>query len=60
MPRGAGSVTSQLLAGARTTHDNAFKLTLVSHKARSRLWARLRCRTSVGVAFDTVACQRHY
>jgi xanthine dehydrogenase YagS FAD-binding subunit len=29
MPRGAKAVTTQLLAGARTTHDNAFKLPLV-------------------------------
>ena len=29
MPRGAKAVTSQLLAGARTTHENAFKLPLV-------------------------------
>ncbi|MDQ4059612.1 MAG: xanthine dehydrogenase family protein subunit M, partial [Pseudomonadota bacterium] len=29
MPRGAKAVTAQLLAGARTTHDNAFKLPLV-------------------------------
>jgi xanthine dehydrogenase YagS FAD-binding subunit len=29
MPRGAKAVTGQLLAGARTTHDNAFKLPLV-------------------------------
>jgi xanthine dehydrogenase YagS FAD-binding subunit len=28
MPRGAKGVTEQLLAGARTTHDNAFKLPL--------------------------------
>jgi xanthine dehydrogenase YagS FAD-binding subunit len=29
MPRGAKAVTAQLLAGARTTHENAFKLPLV-------------------------------
>jgi len=29
MPRGAKAVTAQLLAGARTTHDNAFKPPLV-------------------------------
>ncbi len=29
MARGAKAVTAQLLAGARTTHDNAFKLLLV-------------------------------
>ena len=29
MPRGAKAVTAQLLDGARTTHDNAFKLPLV-------------------------------
>jgi xanthine dehydrogenase YagS FAD-binding subunit len=29
MPRGSKSVTGQLLANARTTHDNAFKLPLV-------------------------------
>jgi xanthine dehydrogenase YagS FAD-binding subunit len=29
MPRGANAVTSQLLAGARTTRDNAFKVPLV-------------------------------
>jgi xanthine dehydrogenase YagS FAD-binding subunit len=28
MPRGAKAVTARLLAGARTTHDNAFKLPL--------------------------------
>ena len=28
MPRGAKAVTAQLLAGARTTHENAFKLPL--------------------------------
>jgi xanthine dehydrogenase YagS FAD-binding subunit len=37
MPRGAGSVTSQLLADARTTHDNAFKLTLVERTLASVL-----------------------
>jgi len=29
MPRGARAVTAQLLAGPRTTHDNAFKVPLV-------------------------------
>lgn len=29
MPRGAKAVAAKLLAGAETTHDNAFKLTLV-------------------------------
>ena len=29
MPQGAKAVTTQLLAGARLTHDNAFKLPLV-------------------------------
>jgi xanthine dehydrogenase YagS FAD-binding subunit len=29
MPRGAKAVAEGLLAGARPTHDNAFKLTLV-------------------------------
>jgi xanthine dehydrogenase YagS FAD-binding subunit len=29
MPRGAKAITAQLLAGARTTHENAFKLPLV-------------------------------
>ena len=29
MPRGAGAVMAQLLAGAKPTHENAFKLTLV-------------------------------
>jgi xanthine dehydrogenase YagS FAD-binding subunit len=29
MPRGAKAVTARLLAGARTTHENAFKLPLV-------------------------------
>jgi xanthine dehydrogenase YagS FAD-binding subunit len=37
MRRGAGPVTSQLLAGARTTHDNAFKLTLVERTLASVL-----------------------
>jgi xanthine dehydrogenase YagS FAD-binding subunit len=37
MPRGAGAVTSQLLADARTTHDNAFKLTLVERTLASVL-----------------------
>ena len=29
MPRGAKTVTAQLLAGAKPTHENAFKLALV-------------------------------
>jgi len=29
MPRGAKAVTTELLAGAKTTHENAFKLPLV-------------------------------
>jgi xanthine dehydrogenase YagS FAD-binding subunit len=29
MPRGAKAVAARLLAGARPTHDNAFKLPLV-------------------------------
>ncbi len=29
MPRGAKAVAAQLLAGAKTTHENAFKITLV-------------------------------
>ena len=29
LPRGARAVAAGLLAGARTTHDNAFKVTLV-------------------------------
>ena len=29
MPRGAKAVTAQLLAGAKPTHENAFKLPLV-------------------------------
>ena len=37
MPRGAKSVTSQMLAGARTTQDNAFKLTLVERTLASVL-----------------------
>jgi xanthine dehydrogenase YagS FAD-binding subunit len=37
MQRGAGPVTSKLLAGARTTHDNAFKLTLVERTLASVL-----------------------
>ncbi len=42
MPQGAKAVTDRLLAGARPTHDNAFKLTLaertlaaVLHQARN-------------------------
>lgn len=37
MRRGAGSVASRLLADARTTHDNAFKLTLVERTLASVL-----------------------
>jgi xanthine dehydrogenase YagS FAD-binding subunit len=37
MPRGAKSVTARLLAGARTTHDNAFKLPLVERTLASVL-----------------------
>jgi xanthine dehydrogenase YagS FAD-binding subunit len=37
MARGAKSVTAQLLAGARTTHDNAFKLPLVERTLASVL-----------------------
>jgi xanthine dehydrogenase YagS FAD-binding subunit len=29
MPRGAKAVAAQLLGGAKTTHENAFKLPLV-------------------------------
>ena len=29
MPRGAAAVANRLLAGARTTHENAFKVPLV-------------------------------
>ena len=29
LPRGAKAVTTRLLAGARPTHDNEFKITLV-------------------------------
>ena len=37
MPRGAKAVTDQLLAGARPTHDNAFKITLVQRTLASVL-----------------------
>ena len=37
MPRGAKAVTSQLLAGARPTHENAFKLPLVERTLASVL-----------------------
>jgi xanthine dehydrogenase YagS FAD-binding subunit len=37
MPRGAKAVTAQLLAGARTTHDNAFKLPLAERALASVL-----------------------
>jgi len=37
MRRGAKAVTSQLLAGARTTHENAFKVTLVERTLASVL-----------------------
>jgi xanthine dehydrogenase YagS FAD-binding subunit len=37
MPRGAKAVTAQLLAGARTTHDNAFKLPLAERTLASVL-----------------------
>jgi xanthine dehydrogenase YagS FAD-binding subunit len=35
MPRGAQAVTEQLLAGARTTDDNAFKVPLVQRTLAS-------------------------
>ena len=37
MPRGAKAVTAQLLAGAHTTHENAFKLPLVERTLASVL-----------------------
>lgn len=37
MPRGAKAVAAGLVAGARTTHDNAFKLTLVERTLASVL-----------------------
>jgi xanthine dehydrogenase YagS FAD-binding subunit len=37
MPRGAKAVSEQLLAGARTTHDNAFKPKLVERTLASVL-----------------------
>ncbi|HEY0490045.1 MAG TPA: xanthine dehydrogenase family protein subunit M [Telluria sp.] len=37
MPRGAKAVTDQLLAGAKPTHDNAFKITLVQRTLASLL-----------------------
>jgi xanthine dehydrogenase YagS FAD-binding subunit len=37
MPRGAQAVTDQLLAGARTTNDNAFKVPLVQRTLASVL-----------------------
>jgi xanthine dehydrogenase YagS FAD-binding subunit len=37
MPRGAKAVAAQLLAGGRTTHDNAFKLSLVERTLGSVL-----------------------
>lgn len=37
MPRGAAAVTARLLAGAKTTHENAFKLTLVERTLDSVL-----------------------
>jgi xanthine dehydrogenase YagS FAD-binding subunit len=37
MPRGAKAVTAQLLAGARTTHENAFKLPLVERTLAAAL-----------------------
>jgi xanthine dehydrogenase YagS FAD-binding subunit len=37
MPRGAKAVTTGLLAGARTTHDNAFKVPLVERTLASVL-----------------------
>ena len=36
MPRGAKAVAARLLAGAKTTHDNAFKLTAGRTHARRR------------------------
>jgi xanthine dehydrogenase YagS FAD-binding subunit len=37
LPRGAKAVTAELLAGARTTHENAFKLPLVERALRALL-----------------------
>lgn len=37
MPRGAKAVATKLIAGARTTHDNAFKVTLVERTLASVL-----------------------
>ncbi len=37
MPRGANAVAARLIAGARTTHDNAFKVTLVERTLASVL-----------------------
>jgi xanthine dehydrogenase YagS FAD-binding subunit len=37
MPRGAGAVTDKLLAGAKTTHDNAFKVPLVERTIAAAL-----------------------
>jgi xanthine dehydrogenase YagS FAD-binding subunit len=37
MPRGAKAVTSKLLAGARTTKENAYKLPLVERTLASVL-----------------------
>ena len=37
LPRGAKAATEQVLAGARTTHDNAFKLRLVERTLASVL-----------------------
>jgi xanthine dehydrogenase YagS FAD-binding subunit len=37
MPQGAKAVTGRLLAGARTTHDNAFKPPLVERTLASVL-----------------------
>lgn len=37
MPRGAKAVAAKLIAGARTTHDNAFKVTLVERTLASVL-----------------------
>jgi xanthine dehydrogenase YagS FAD-binding subunit len=37
MPRGAKAVTTQLLAGARPTRENAFKLPLVERTLAAAL-----------------------
>ena len=37
LPRGAKAVAAQLLAGAKTTHENAFKITLVQRTIESVL-----------------------